>query len=337
MAQQKTLLITGGLGFIGSSISERFLQLGWRVTIVDSLVSNVVDPEHFPARYSDVEVEKSACQDYFSRPDQHRRFDLVVHAASLVGPAGILAYAGTIGEEIVHSTYRIIEYCTNHHVPLVYFSSAEVYGHSGVLNESMDIRVPPTYNARLEYALGKLTCEAMLINSRSRGLRTVIIRPFNVVGPRQSRIGGFVMPTMVQQALAGQPLTVFESGQQRRAFTDVDDIVAFVENHAIRGFDSTHPIFNVGNPDNATTIEKLAQSIRQLLGATSELVFTSGSAVYGPLYCEAESFDKLPDITKAINLGWRPQTSLESIILKTAAFYRRHDDPREPSARRAAA
>jgi len=337
MTEQKTVLVTGGLGFIGSSISERFLQLGWRVAIVDSLVSNVVDPEYFRSKFANINVETSAAQDYFSRPDLIGRFDMIVHAASLVGPAGILAHAGSIGEQIVHSTHRIIEYCTTRHVPLIYFSSAEVYGQSGVLRESMDIRVPPAYNARLEYALGKLTCESMLINSKSRGLRTVIIRPFNVVGPQQSSRGGFVMPTIIRQALTGQPLTVFASGQQQRAFIDVDDVVEFVVSHAVHGFDTTQPIFNVGNPMNVTTIEMLAHSIRRLLGSSSEIVFTDGSTVHGPMYYEGESFEKLPDITRAANLGWWPQVSLESIILKTAAFYRRHGDPRASGARRVAA
>jgi len=97
-------------------------------------------------------------------------FDSAIHAASLVGPAGILAHAGNIGEQIVHSTSQLLDYCKVRQAPLIYLSSAEVYGHSGILDEEMDIRVPCRYNARLEYALGKLTCESMLINSRAVGL-----------------------------------------------------------------------------------------------------------------------------------------------------------------------
>ena len=331
------VLVTGGLGFIGSSISARYLQAGHQVTIVDSLVSNVVEPAYFTERYRTARVEVVSVQDYFASGGPSHACQLAIHAASLVGPAGILAYAGAIGEQIVHSTSRIVDYCIARNVPLIYFSSAEVYGRSGTLDESMDIRVPCTYNARLEYALGKLTCESMLINSRHRGLKAVIIRPFNVVGPRQSRRGGFVMPTLVQQALSGRPLTVFESGQQQRAFTDVDDVVEFVINHAVRGFDDPHPVFNVGNPANATTIEGLAHSINQILGTSSEILFTSGRAVHGPGYCEAESFQKLPVIARAQGLGWRAVSSLEQIILKTAAFYRGSGHSPQPDVKRAAA
>lgn len=337
MTQQKAVLIAGGLGFIGTSVSERFLKAGWKVTIVDSLVSNVVAPAHFSTRNGAAIVEIASAQDYFSPTHPKFRFDLLIHAASVVGPAGILDYAGTIGDDLVHATSGLLHYCRTRDVPLIFFSSAEVYGHSGILEESMDARVPSNYNARLEYALGKLTCECMLINSKTRGLRTTIIRPFNVVGPRQSSKGGFVMPTMVQQALAGLPITVFESGQQTRAFTDVDDIVTFVFEHAANGLDSTHPIYNVGNPANTTTIEQLARLIKQLLGSSSEIVFTRGSVVFGPTYFEAESMHKIPEIRRAESLGWRPTSSLEQIILKTARFYRHYGDSRAPNARRPAA
>jgi len=337
MSGGRRVLVTGGLGFIGSSLSERFLQAGWRVTIVDSLVSNVVEPTYFTERYETASVELASVQDFASNSRQPLAFDLAIHAASLVGPAGILAYAGTLGEQIVLSTSRLISYCTTRNVPLVYFSSAEVYGRSGTLDEGMDLRVPCTYNARLEYALGKLTCESMLINSRCRGLRTAIIRPFNVVGPRQGHRGGFVMPTLVQQALTGRPLTVFESGQQQRAFTDVDDVVEFVFSFAARGFDSDHPIYNVGNPANTTTVENLARRIKEILGASSEIVFTSGRAVHGPLYFEAESFHKIPAVNRAEALGWRPTSSLDQIIQKTATYYRERDQSPGRNVKRAAA
>lgn len=317
------ILVTGGLGFIGSALAEQLLQCGNQITVVDSLVSNVVEPRFLTDPYPGAAIEIASVEDYFrGNGPATTSFDLAIHAASLVGPAGILAHAGTIGEQIVHSTSQLLHYCKVRQVPLIYFSSAEVYGHSGILDEEMDIRVPCRYNARLEYALGKLTCESMLINSRAAGLQSVIIRPFNVVGPRQGKRGGFVVPTLVQQALAEESLTVFESGQQQRAFTDVDDIVKFVCGYAVKAFSEPTPIYNVGNPSNTTTIEALATRICDLLQSRSPLLFTSGRAVHGPAYCEAESFRKIPQIRRAADLGWHPSCDLDQIILKCADFYR---------------
>ena len=123
------------------------------------------------------------------------------------------------------------------------------------------------YNVRLEYAIAKTLTEAVTINSRHRGLRGLVIRPFNVAGPRQSRAGGFVMPTFVQQALAGRPLTVFAGGEQQRAFLSAVDLARFVTEHLDAALESGAPIFNLGNPTNSTTVWGLAELIVQRLGS----------------------------------------------------------------------
>jgi len=318
----RQVIVTGGLGFIGSALSERLLRAGDAVTIVDSMVTNVVEPSHFAARFPNVRIQVASVADFFATPPPLGRHDVVFHAASLVGPAGILAYAGTIGEDLVHATSRVVNACSQSGAALVYMSSAEIYGKSGVLEETADVRVPAHYNARIEYALGKLTCEAMIANSRGRGLRATVIRPFNVVGPRQNRAGGFVMPTFVQQALAGEAVTVFASGLQQRAFTDVEDVVSFLVDYAVPAADREELVFNVGNPHNTITIVDLARRITYLLNSRSEIVFTSGDKVHGPLYFEAESVEKLPDIRRAASLGWSPRKTLDEVIMDTARFYR---------------
>ena len=319
------VLITGGLGFIGSSVAEAYLGRGARVTIVDSCVSNVVEPGDIAAAYPGVCIERSSAAAYLERSAAFDDVDLVVHAASVVGPAGILPHAARIGPSIVEATSRAIEACLERHIPLAYFSSAEVYGKSGVLSEDADIRVPPRWNARLEYALGKLTSEAMIANARMHGLRAAVVRPFNVVGPRQSSAGGFVMPTFVQQALTHRAVTVFETGRQQRAFTAVSDVARFIVDHVDDALDCPQPVFNVGNPANLTTIVELARRVIDLLQSRSHIVFTQGKRVYGPLYCEAESFVKAPNIDAATRLGWAPRKSLDEIIIEIATCFGAYD------------
>jgi nucleoside-diphosphate-sugar epimerase len=230
---------------------------------------------------------------------------------------------------MIRAAESVIERCIQADVPLCMFSSAEVYGRSGLLAEDDDIRVPIPYNTRIEYAIAKTLIECMMVNSLNRGLRAIAIRPFNVVGPRQSRAGGFVMPTFVQQALAGEPITVFATGKQVRAFTSATDLSRFLTDFWDEAQESQANVFNVGNPANRTTVEELARRIKELLVSDSEIVYIDGKKVYGPMYMEAESFEKVPVLSGAADLGWQPEVGLDELILETASYYRTQEDYRQ--------
>ena len=324
----KRVLVTGGLGFIGSFVAESLAARGSKVTIVDSGVSSVCNASELEAPAGSIKHIAASVEEYLSRAPSLSRFDRVIHCASYVGPAALLGHSGRIGPAIVRATAALIEACVRADIPLVNFSSAEVYGRSGMLFEDSDVRVPPHYSARIEYALGKLTAEAMCINGKDRGLRSVVLRPFNVAGPRQSRFGGFVLPTFVQQALAGRPLTVFATGRQKRAFCAVSDLCRFIHDYLDdAAFDSPR-IYNVGNPENTIGIYDLALRVREMVGSPSEIVFADARAIYGPGYEEAESFEKLPDISSATELGWAPEVGLDELVAETIAYYRTHEDTR---------
>lgn len=322
------VVITGGLGFIGSHVADAYLALGDHVTVIDSEVASVIDGDEYET-HPRCTVVRAPVEDYLEDGGSFEDADRVIHAASHVGPAGILRYAGRLGPEMVRGAERVMEECLKVDVPLCVFSSAEVYGRSGVLGESDDIRVPTRYNARIEYAIAKTLIEAMTINSIQRGLRAFVIRPFNVVGARQSRAGGFVMPTFVQQALSGEPITVFSGGRQVRSFTSVADLSRFLVRYWDAALKSDKRIINIGNPGNRSTILGLAERVRALLGSDSEIVHLDAEEVYGPLYKEAESFEKVPELGAALDLGWKPQVGLEELILETAVYYRSREDYRQ--------
>jgi UDP-glucose 4-epimerase len=326
-------LVTGGLGFIGSFVSESLASRGHDVTVVDSGVSSVVEPHELDGPPDRIACVAMNVQDFLSASQSLNGFHLVVHCASHVGPASVIRLGGRLGHSIVADTGVLIDACIDADVPLINFSSAEVYGKSGMLSEGSDIRVPPYYNARIEYALAKLTAEAMCINSKERGLRSVVLRPFNVAGPRQSTFGGFVMPTFVQQALAGRPITVFSTGLQKRAFLSIRDLCRFMNEYLDESVFDTPRVYNVGTPGNTTTIYDLAVRVRDELESDSEIVYADPRDIHGPLYQEAESFEKLPDIANAAELGWTPEITLEQLIHETASYYSSHEDPLEAYAR----
>ena len=324
----KKTVVTGGLGFIGSHVVDAYLAAGDEVTSIDSEVAAAVDGSEQEA-HPRCTVIRESIEDYFESGGNFEGFDRVVHAASHVGPAGILQYSGKLGSDMVRSMEYVLEGCLEADAPLCVFSSAEVYGRSGLLGEQDDIRVPAEYNTRIEYAVAKTLIETMTVNSLSRGLEAFVIRPFNIVGPRQSRAGGFVMPTFVQQALAGERITVFATGRQVRAFTSATDLSRFLTDFWDEALESESSVFNLGNPTNRTTIQELAERIKTLLNSRSEVVNIDGREVYGPMYLEAESFEKVPALGAASQLGWQPRVSLDDLILETADYYRTQEDYRQ--------
>jgi nucleoside-diphosphate-sugar epimerase len=327
------IAITGGLGFIGTHLADAFLGKGHQVLLLDSGVTAVSDGTHY-ADWDEASIVHSSVEGFLAQGRSFDGFDLVIHAASLVGPAGILDYTASLGAMITNVAQAVIEDCACHGVPVVLFSSAEVYGRSGQLAETDPLVIPARYNTRIEYAAAKALTEIVLVNARARGLPGIIIRPFNVTGARQSARGGFVMPTFVQQALAGEPLTVFEGGDQVRAFTAVADLARFCTDYLSAAFASDKVVFNIGNPANQTTINDLAIQVRDLAGSTSPIQQVDPQTIQGPLYEPAASKRKIPALRHATDLGWQPEIGLEALITATITYYRHHPDSRTGHAHR---
>lgn len=325
--RKEHVLITGGLGFIGTHVADGYLAAGHKVTLLDSMVAAVTDGEWYDGN-PDVEIIKLSVDDFFKKGHTFAPYDRIVHAASHVGPAGILKYVGKLGFEIVQATQEVVEECIRHDKPLVTFSSAEVYGRSGDLAETDTIQVPVDYNSRIEYAIAKTLTECLVVNSAKRGLRGIIIRPFNVTGPRQSSAGGFVMPTFVQQAQAGEPITVFAGGEQTRAFLSATDLCRFLVEYMDKAIASPYFIFNVGNPDNTISVLALGQRIKEMTGSKSEVVHADAKKIHGELYEEALSIHKIPVLHNASSIGWKPLVTLDELIRETIEFYGSHKDMR---------
>ena len=311
------ILVTGGFGFIGSHLVERLLkEPNDCVHVVDSLITSPLD---LPAYLSRVAAEERltydvmSVGDFFARPALPK-FDKIYHLASIVGPVGVLDYGGRIVQSMVSDMYAIAEYCMNEGARLCDISTSEIYGggRDGYCSEADAKIIPPKVTVRLEYAVGKLACEVALINlHRLQELSVVIVRPFNVAGPRQASRGGFVLPRFIRQALAGEPITVYGDGKMIRAFTHVEDMVEGILSAMERGCPGE--AYNIGNPANKTTIVTLAQKVVEITQSSSEIVHVDPKKLWGRFFEEAN--DKFPDADRAINdLGWRPRYDLDSTI-----------------------
>ncbi len=315
------VIVTGGMGFIGSFVADAYLAAGRKVVIIDSLVSSVISTEPYDSN-DDCTVLRMSVEEYFTNGGTVAGAERVIHAASLVGPAGILRFAGQLGHDIVRACQLVIDQCIEHDVPVCDFSSAEVYGRSGQLAETDTIEVPVDYTVRIEYAIAKTLTEAIMANSRHRGLRGIVIRPFNVTGPRQSERGGFVMPTFVQQALAGDDITVFATGEQLRAFLSVTDLVRFITDHMDAALETGDLVYNIGNPTNNISVRGLADKVKEMVDSPSDVVYADAKAIHGDLYEEAESFEKTPVLGNALKVGWKPEIDLDALVQETIDYYR---------------
>ena len=309
------ILVTGGFGFLGSHVLEVLLEeIDSEIHVVDDLSTNPVPIRRLLEEIGHKDrltYELTSVAEFML--GQPGDFDAILHLASVVGPAGVLSHGGRIVASTVHDTYLLADYAMEHGCRLVDISTSEVYGggRDGLCDEPDPKIVPAETTARSEYAVAKLAAETALINLHKRdGLDVVIIRPFNIAGPRQSGEGGFVLPRFLAQAHLRLPLTIFGDGQARRAFSHVRDQAEGVVLALIRG--PAGRIYNLGNPSNKTTIDGLADVVLNLTGSVSPKEYIDPQLIYGPGFAEAN--DKFPAAGRAFHeLGWAPQFGIDTV------------------------
>lgn len=323
--------MTGGFGFLGGHLVDLLTEdPDNHVHVVDNLSSNPIDHEQLLEEIGDPEnisYSIASVQEWCAGkgPDVEP-FDQVYHLASVVGPAGVLPHAGQMIKSIVDDTYALTDLSRTWDARFLDVSTSEVYGggQEGYCSERLPKIVPADTTVRLEYSMGKLAAETALQNMATvSDLETVIVRPFNIAGPRQSKEGGFVLPRFLHQALNGKELTVFGDGSQVRAFTHVRDMAQGIVDVMHEG--ESGEAYNIGNPDNKTTILELAEKVVDVTDSSSEIAHVDPKEIYGELYEEAN--DKFPDASKAMkNLGWEPRYGIDRIIQDTVDWVERHGE-----------
>lgn len=305
-------VVTGGLGFIGSHLVD-LLADHEDVTIIDDYRWRP-DGADLPAYAADwsnrVEILIRSIADA-----EPLGADVIYHLAGPVGPVGLLSSAGQIADEIVCDAKRMATLAHRRGATLVYVSTSEIYGPQPCpIAEDAPRIIPAGHSARMEYAAAKLAAETLLLNS-SADVR--IVRPFNVAGPRQREEGGFVVPRFINQAKAGEPLTVYGDGSGRRAFTHVLDIVEGIQAALTHG--QSGGVYNLGNPDNECSILELAREVVAELDSESPIDFVDPRNLWGPTFVDAP--DKVPAVGKAVvELGWVPYRDRRSVIRDAAGL-----------------
>jgi UDP-glucose 4-epimerase len=311
----KRIVITGGAGFIGTTLARRLADEN-EIVALDNLHRDTLGgtplAEHPNFRFVQADVLETEQLRELTRGATH-----VVHCAGIAGVDTVLESPVRTMRVNVVGTYNVLEaaLATKDTIErLVDFSTSEVFGqHAFNVQEAHVTTIGSVGEARWTYAVSKLAGEHMAhAYFAELGLPTTSVRPFNVYGPGQ--IGGGAIRAFIEAALAGNDLTIHGDGSQIRAWCYVDDMV----DGALLALEHENAVgesFNIGNARSAVTIHDLAQRIKRLTGCPGEIVFQ-------PLhYTDVEL--RIPNVAKARTLlGFEARVDLDEGLERTIAWYR---------------
>jgi dTDP-glucose 4,6-dehydratase len=306
------IVITGGAGFIGSHLTDRFLAEGHRVVAVDNLLTGTyqniahhVNNPNFEFIYHDVSNHIYI----------NGNVDIVMHFASPASPVDYLKFPIQTLKVGALGTHNALGLARIKGARFMLASTSEVYG------DPLEHPQKETYVGNVDsigprgvYDEAKRYAEALVMAyHREHQMDTRIVRIFNTYGPRMRLDDGRVVPNFIGQALRGEALTVYGDGSQTRCFQYVTDLVEGV--HRLLFSSYVQPV-NIGTTHEVTILQ-FAETVNQVAENAAGIVFKEGLRIKG------DPQTRRPDITRAKEiLGWEPQTSLEDGLRKTLTSFR---------------
>ncbi len=315
-------LITGGAGFIGSHLADELLKRGEEVYVIDDLSTGSIENiEHLKnnAKFTyviDTVMNEPVVAELVDK------CDIVYHLAAAVGVKLIVESPVRTIETNIKGTEIVLYAANKKKKKVIIASTSEVYGKGNNIpfKETYDMVLGSTKNGRWSYACSKAIDEFLaLAYFKEKKLPVVVVRFFNTVGPRQTGQYGMVIPTFVKQALMGHPITIYGDGKQSRSFTYVGDVINGLVALAEKS-EAVGEIFNIGHGEE-TSIEKLAELVKEMTGSNSEIVYIPYDKAY------EEGFEDMPrrspDITKINQLtGYKPTLGIKEILQKVIEYFK---------------
>jgi UDP-glucose 4-epimerase len=315
----RSYLVTGGAGFIGSHLVEALLERGERVVAFDNLSTGRLRNLDHLGSHPNLTFVQGSVLDELAVDRLMHQCEAVVHLAAAVGVRLIVDEPLHSFTTNIRGSEIVIESAFRHRRPILLASTSEIYGkNTDVPLKEDDDRVlgSPTI-ARWAYSTAKAVDEILAYAyHRERGLPTTVVRLFNTVGARQSPAYGMVIPRLVRQAVAGEPLTIYGDGMQSRCFCHVSDVVrgllGLLDNpHAVGG------VFNVGSQEEISILG-LARKVIELTGSSSQIQLIPYEKAFPAGFEDMQR--RLPSIDKIRGLtGWQPTRTLDDILAETIA------------------
>ncbi|MFT5429655.1 MAG: nucleoside-diphosphate-sugar epimerase [Myxococcota bacterium] len=310
----KRILITGGAGFIGTSLGLKIYKDN-EIVVLDTFHRDALSDTPL-VDHPNVTVVKADVRDKAAVVEAVRGCQIVVHMASIAGVDTVMQNPVPTMEVSLYGTANVLQACVEVGgvERFVDFSTSEVFGRYAYnVGEGDVTTLGAVGEARWTYAVSKLATEHLTYNYYKQfGLPTVAIRPFNVYGPRQ--VGKGAIHHFIRKAIAKEPLTVHNDGSQIRSWCYIDDIIDGLMLVLTRD-EAVGQTFNIGNPRSTLTIYNLAREIVRLSSSSSPVEFVPWD------FPDVEL--RIPNIDKARNiLDFEPKVDLEEGLLRTIYWYR---------------
>ena len=307
-------LVTGGAGFIGSHLAERLLNDGDKVVVVDNLsTGSLKNIENFKNKGDFEFVEGDICNAELME-SLVKQSEVIFHLAAAVGVKLIADNPVHTIETNISGTEVVLDAVNKFNKSVFIASSSEIYGknESVPFSEDDDIVLGNTGVPRWSYACSKAIDEYLALAFHQQyGLRVVIGRFFNTVGPRQTGQYGMVVPRFVQWALKGEPISIYGTGEQKRCFCYVGDVVDAVIG-LTNSEDASGGVYNIGSTEEIS-IRGLSDKIIEMTGSKSKKEFVPYEVAYGmPMEDMMRRVPSQERIKKTI--GWEPKTNLTETL-----------------------
>jgi len=307
-------LVTGGAGFIGSHLTEKLLERGHRVTVLDDLSTGLRGNLDAVASHPEFRFRPGSIADTVVLADLLPDVDVIYHLAAAVGVKLVADDPVRTIETNIYPTQTLLQLAVQGKKRFFLASTSEVYGKNPKdrWTEEDDLHLGPTSRPRWAYGCSKAIDEFLaLAYFQKYGLEVVVGRFFNVVGPRQLGHYGMVVPRFVEAALKGEPLVVYDDGSQVRCFAHVRDVVhavvTLMETPAARG-----RVFNIGS-DAPVTVRELAEAVIARTGSSSTIRHIPYSEAYGHDFEDIQR--RVPDVSRLKEtLGMVPSLPLNDIL-----------------------
>jgi UDP-glucose 4-epimerase len=308
------VLITGGAGFVGSHLADACLLRGDEVYVLDDLSTGSIDNIEYLKRHPYFHYTIGRVQNAAVTAELVDRVDMVYHLAAEVGVRRVIDSPISTIENNVQATEVVFHAAAKKRKRVLFTSTSEVYGLSADLpyKEDGNIVMGAASKGRWSYACSKALDEFLaLAYFHERQMPVTVVRLFNTVGPRQTGHYGMVVPTLVQQAMTGKPMTVYGDGSQSRCFGFVKDVVralvALMERPEAAG-----EIYNIGASTEISILD-LAKRVKEITRSASPIVLVPYADAYDSGYQDMPR--RIPDTTKLRNLvGFAPTTNIDEIV-----------------------
>ena len=310
----KKFIITGGAGFIGSTLVKALLEKGAEsILIIDDLstgsesnISSVLNDER-------IEFINSRIEDVDNLDDLLSSYDFCYHLAAGVGVQYIMENLSDSLLTNILATHKVLESCQANNIPVLLTSTSEVYGvaEDDIWTEDTKSLIGPTTKLRWSYAASKMIDEFIALSLYEEGkISPIIVRLFNIIGPNQLSKYGMVVPKFIEAALKDEDITIHGDGSQSRSFTWVDDVVNYLIKLAeIKAYGE---IFNIGQTEEIT-IKELAELIISKTNSNSQIIYKSHEDVFGKAFEDPKR--RTPGIDKIIEFtGIKPTKNIDFMI-----------------------